>query len=77
LLDLISRIGIMNVPPYQGDDIPRNEIKSVDASRDELSVDSDAARLAEMGYTQEMERGFSKWTLLGGEPSVPPFPKLL
>ncbi|KAH0613863.1 uncharacterized protein H6S33_005749 [Morchella sextelata] len=55
----------MNVPPYQGDDIPRNEIKSVDASRDELSVDSDAARLAEMGYTQEMERGFSKWTLLG------------
>lgn len=67
----------MSVPPYQGDDIPRNEIKSVDASRDELSVDSDAARLAEMGYTQEMERGFSKWTLLGGEPSVPPFPKLL
>ncbi|KAH8153639.1 uncharacterized protein LAJ45_02452 [Morchella importuna] len=55
----------MSVPPYQGDDIPRNEIKSVDASRDELSVDSDAARLAEMGYTQEMERGFSKWTLLG------------
>lgn len=55
----------MNAPPYQGDDLPQNDTKSVDASRDKLTIDTDAARLAEMGYTQEMERGFSKWTLLG------------
>lgn len=37
------------------------------ASADDDAPDSDAAKLAEMGYTQEMERGFSKWSLLGGE----------
>ncbi|PWW73672.1 hypothetical protein C7212DRAFT_284584 [Tuber magnatum] len=29
------------------------------------SADSDAVKLAEMGYTQDLERNFSKWSLLG------------
>lgn len=54
-------------PPYLGE-LSKGDSKSpvADADRDALSVDSDAAKLAEMGYSQEMHRGFSKWTLLGG-----------
>lgn len=53
---------------YQGE-LPKSESDSgklpVDADHDAL--DSDAAKLAGMGYTQDMERSFNKWSLLGGK----------
>ncbi|CCX06689.1 choline transport protein [Pyronema domesticum] len=35
------------------------------ADPDNASIDVDAAKLADMGYTQDLERNFSKWSLLG------------
>ena len=32
---------------------------------DTSSIDEDALKLAEMGYTQEMQRNFSVWSVLG------------
>lgn len=41
-------------------------IHSVDMSKSEAaSVDEDAMKLAEMGYTQDMQRNFSVWSVLG------------
>lgn len=59
-------------PPYQGELSKGDGKIPVGADQDALSLDSDAAKLAGMGYTQEMERGFSKWSLLGGKLSIPP-----
>lgn len=42
----------------------KDENLTMEAVKD-VSFDSDAAKLAEMGYTQELERNFSKWSLLG------------
>lgn len=50
---------------YQ-EELSRSESKTP-AGADHDAPDSDAAKLAGMGYTQEMERGFSKWSLLGGK----------
>ncbi|KAI5795517.1 amino acid/polyamine transporter I [Geopyxis carbonaria] len=45
---------------------PQKDIKKVALETgDHESLDQDAAKLAEMGYTQELERNFSKWSLLG------------
>ena len=35
------------------------------AKGDTSSIDEDAMKLAEMGYTQEMQRNFSVWSVLG------------
>lgn len=51
--------------PYQ-EELYRIDSKPP-AGVDHDAPDSDAAKLAGMGYTQEMERGFSKWSLLGGK----------
>lgn len=58
-------------PPYDGE-LPKSDSGKmlVNADQDALSMDSDAAKLAGMGYTQEMERGFSKWSLLGGKSQI-------
>lgn len=34
-------------------------------SKSQIAIDADAARLAEMGFVQEMSRGFSIWSVLG------------
>lgn len=53
-------------PPYQ-DELSRSDSKKLPLDADTDAFDSDSAKLAGMGYTQEMERGFSKWSLLGGK----------
>lgn len=56
-----------NIPYQEG--LSGSDSKPPANGRD--TPDSDAAKLAGMGYTQEMERGFSKWSLLGGWFSLP------
>ena len=43
------------------DSMPSVEMGKGDTS----SIDEDALKLAEMGYTQEMQRNFSVWSVLG------------
>jgi choline transport protein len=43
------------------DTVPSVEMGKGDTS----SIDEDAMKLAEMGYTQEMQRNFSVWSVLG------------
>ncbi|KAG0641379.1 amino acid permease-domain-containing protein [Tuber brumale] len=54
-------------PPYaQGEEETTLKDKnSTYFDGDVGSVDSDAVKLAKMGYTQDLERNFSKWSLLG------------
>lgn len=41
-------------------------VQSVDmVNGDSSSIDQDAMKLAEMGYTQDMQRNFSVWSVLG------------
>lgn len=41
-------------------------VSSVDMAKGEMtSIDRDAMKLAEMGYTQDMQRNFSVWSVLG------------
>jgi choline transport protein len=43
-----------------------NTVPSVELGKgDTSSIDEDAMKLAEMGYTQEMQRNFSVWSVLG------------
>lgn len=45
-------------------EIEKEQIKSGPASED-MQIDGDAMKLAEMGYTQELTRNFSVWSVLG------------
>ncbi|KAI9817422.1 MAG: hypothetical protein M1827_001031 [Pycnora praestabilis] len=45
--------------------IGRARSNSPDEIADAKSLDSDALKLAEMGYTQDMKRNFSVWSVLG------------
>ncbi|KAH0559776.1 hypothetical protein GP486_003708, partial [Trichoglossum hirsutum] len=47
-----------------GNDTPGLQPVAADDSVDIKSLDSDAQRLAEMGYTQDMRRNFSVWSVL-------------
>ncbi|KAK3074864.1 hypothetical protein LTS18_014144, partial [Coniosporium uncinatum] len=44
-----------------------NEMRPVPSPEegDSKSLDADALKLAEMGYTQDMKRNFSVWSVLG------------
>lgn len=53
-------------PPYQ-EELSRSDSRKPPVDTDPDGFDSDSAKLAGMGYTQEMERGFNKWSLLGGK----------
>jgi choline transport protein len=47
---------------------PENIIPTIsppDSIADEKSVDNDALKLAEMGYSQDLRRNFSVWSVLG------------
>ncbi|CUS13847.1 unnamed protein product [Tuber aestivum] len=55
------------VPSYtQGEaETTSKDKNAIYSDGDIASADSDAVKLAEMGYTQDLERNFSKWSLLG------------
>ena len=46
-------------------DLAIQKAPSDEVPADLKSIDADALKLAEMGYTQDMQRGFSVWSVLG------------